>query len=347
MAMTELKLELKKAFEMTDCGELHHFLGISITRDRSKRLMTLDQSHLANQVLKRHSIQDCKPISMPLDPGIKLAPRIEGERGSSNSNSNPMNEINSDPKNPETPVDATAYRQIIGSLMFLMTGTRPDLAVAIGFLSQFNANPTNAHMQAAKRTLRYLKGTKDAKLCFNGNNDGNQGITLIGYCDANWGNDTATRKSTTGYLFHLCGALITWSSKRQATVALSSTEAEYMALTHATKEAIWLRTLLSELSFMQRSATIIHEDNQSSIALARNPVHHARTKHIDIQYHFIREKVDSKEIELIYLPTDDMHADTLTKPLPFPKFAKFRHAMGIRHAHSEKSENSEKSEKPE
>src|SRR5271170_6150601 len=116
-----------------------------------------------------------------------------------------------------------------------------------------------------------------------------------------------------------------------------------MALTHATKEAIWLRTLLSELSFMQRSATIIHEDNQSSIALARNPVHHTCTKHIDIQYHFIREKVDSKEIELIYLPIDDMHADTLTKPLPFPKFAKFRYAMSIHHAHSEKS-NSEKPE---
>src|SRR5271169_1952510 len=165
MAMTELKLELKKAFEMTDCGELHYFLGISITRDRSKRLMTLDQSHLANQVLKCHGMQDCKPISMPLNPGIKLAPRIEGERGSSNSNSKPMNEINSDPKNPEMPVDATAYRQIIGSLMFLMTGTRPDLAVAIGFLSQFNANPTNAHMQAAKRTLCF----EDSK---------NKGITL-------------------------------------------------------------------------------------------------------------------------------------------------------------------------
>src|SRR5271163_474887 len=203
------------------------------------------------------------------------------------------------------------------------------------------------HIQAVKRILQYLKGTKGYKLHFGGQLGGQK---LVGYCDANWGNEINSRKSTSGYLFYLGGGVISWSSKRQPTVALSSTEAEYMALTHATKEAMWLRSLLKELEFGEEeyiTATTIYEDNQSSIALAKNPVHHARTKHIDIQHHFIREKVDSKEIELIYLPTDDMHADTLTKPLPFPKFAKFRHAMGIRHAHSEKSENSEKSEKPE
>jgi len=155
-------------------------------------------------------------------------------------------------------------------------------------------------------------------------------LKLIGYSDANWGNNTDTRKSTTGYLFYLSGGVVSWSSKRQATVALSSTEAEYMALTHTTKESIWLRTILKELGFAQNDATTLYEDNQSCIALAKNPIHHARTKHIDIQHHFVREKVESKEVELAYMSTDDMVADALTKPLARPKFAKLVAQMNLR-----------------
>ena len=155
--MNKLKSELKKAFEMTDCGELHNFLGIRITRDRSKRKMTLDQSQFANQVLKRHGMIDCKPISMPLDPAIHLMPWMEGER-LDDSNSNPMPELNSDPKNLEKLVDGTLYRQIIRSLMFLMTGTRPDLAIAIGTLSQFNSNPTKHICKPQNALYDTLKG---------------------------------------------------------------------------------------------------------------------------------------------------------------------------------------------
>src|SRR5271163_3702934 len=132
-----------------------------------------------------------------------------------------------------------------------------------------------------------------------------------------------------GYIFYLSGGAISWSSKRQATVALSSTEAEYMALSQATREAIWLRTLLAELNYTQEHATTLFEDNQSAIALTKNPIHHARSKHIDIQHHFIREKIKSNKIEVSYMPTDDMIADALTKLLACTKFIKFANAMGL------------------
>jgi len=299
------KEQLCKNFAMTDCGDIHHFLGLRVIRDRTTRTITLDQEHLVDQVLSRFGMADCKPVTTPLDPSIKLT------RGTT--------------ENIEDKCDSTLFRQIVGGLMFLMTGTRPDIAAAVSIISQFFESPTDSHFAAAKRILRYIKGTRNLKLHLGNTSD----TTLVGYSDANWGNDLDTRKSTTGYLFLFSGGAISWSSKRQSTVALSTTEAEYMAITHATKEAVWLRTLLKELGYEQTGATTIYEDNQSCISLAKNPVHHARTKHIDIQHHFIREKVESKEIDVVYMPTDDMVADALTKPLPRPKFSKLVGEMGL------------------
>ena len=302
--MMNLKFALSNKFEMTDCGELHHFLGIQITRDRANRTISLSQSQLANQILSRFCMTECKPVATPLDPSIQL--KIADKDAS--------------------PVDQTLFQQIIGSLMYLMIGTRPDIAAAVSIISQFASNPTTLHHQAAKRILRYLKGTINLKLNYG---DKDTKPMLIGYSDANWGNDINTRRSTTGYIFYLSGGAISWSSKRQATVALSSTEAEYMALSQTTREAIWLRTLLAELNYPQEGATTLFEDNQSAIALAKNPVHHARSKHIDIQHHYIREKIESKEIDINYMPTDAMIADALTKPLARPKFSKFVAEMGL------------------
>jgi hypothetical protein len=300
--MNKLKSELGKSFEMTDCGEVHHFLGIKICRDREQRLVSIDQEHFIDQILKRFSLSECRPAQTPLETGARLEARAEKEQGA----------------------DLTRYQQMVGSLMFLMIGTRPDIAAAISIVSQFAANPSEVHYKAVKRIIRYLKGTKAFKLHLGGKD-----IILKGYSDANWGNDINTRKSTSGYVFYLGDGVISWSSKRQPTVALSSTEAEYMAITHATKEAIWSRAFLKELGFPQGTTTI-YEDNQSCIALAKNPIHHGRTKHIDIQHHFIREKVESKEIELEYISTDNMVGDAFTKPLPFPKLAKFTSEMGLR-----------------
>ena len=217
------------------------------------------------------------------------------------------------------------YRNIIGSLMYAMTGTRPDIAYAIGALSQFNENPGELHWKAAKRVLRYLKGTKDFTLVYRKGQK-----SLEGYSDADWGANPDDRRSTTGYLFTLSGSCISWNSCKQPTVALSSTEAEYMALSQATKEAIWLKWLLEELGFHTPSqASIIHSDNQGCIALGKNPVHHARTKHIDIHHHFIRERIETGEIQVVFCGTDDMLADVLTKGLTKAKHEHFTSGMGL------------------
>ncbi|TPX52374.1 hypothetical protein PhCBS80983_g06488 [Powellomyces hirtus] len=257
-------------------------------------------------------MQDCKPVNTPMDQ-TKLEPyEVENTKTSPN------------PQEGE-------YREIVGSLMYLMICSYPDIAVAVSMLSRFASNPSPQHLQAAKRVLRYLRGTSTYSLCIGGNN-----VTLHGYSDADWGNNIIDRRSITGYLFCIGNAgPVTWASKRQPTVALSSTEAEYMALSFATQETIWLRSLLRKLQipeYLNESArpTTIYEDNQSCISLAMNPVHHARTKHIDIRHHFIRDHVD-KEIHLEYLPTAEMVADSLTKPLPAPAFKYHRENMCIKH----------------
>jgi hypothetical protein len=233
-------------------------------------------------------------------------------------------------------VDSTMYRSIIGSLMYLMTGTRPDIAVAVSIISQFSENPTKAHLQAAMRVLRYMKGSKGFRLHLGQDVrsfcDFKEAapISLLAFSDANWGNDLDSRRSTTGYLVYIAGRVVSWSSKKQPTVALSSTEAEYMAVTNTTKEVMWHRAFLQELGFAQSQATTIFEDNQSCIALAKNPIHHARTKHIDIQHHFVREKVESNEVKIVYMPTETMVADALTKALAYPKFKKLVEEMGLR-----------------
>ncbi|POM77343.1 RxLR effector candidate protein [Phytophthora palmivora] len=183
------------------------------------------------------------------------------------------------------------YRELVGALMYLATSTRPDIAYA--------------------RVLKYLKTTQDVGLVFNGGIKGE----LVGYADANWAGDLDTRRSTTGYVFFLNGSAISWKSKRQPTVATSSTEAEYMALYNAIQEAVWLRQLLKDLGYENKGATTIYQDNQGCIALAKNPAYHTRTKHIDIKFHFLREKVESKTVELEYKPTDEMIADGFTKVL--------------------------------
>jgi len=169
------------------------------------------------------------------------------------------------------------------------------------------------HMTAAKRVLRFLQATRDHGIKFHGGTDTKP--ELVGYCDADWGSDKDTRRSTTGYLFMLSGGSISWSSKLQPTVALSSTEAEYMAVSSAAQEAIFLRRLLDDLGFPQSGPTTIFEDNQGCIYLSENSGLQQRTKHIDLRYYFIRERIENGEVKLVYIRTDKQLADLLTKPL--------------------------------
>jgi hypothetical protein len=211
--------------------------------------------------------------------------------------------------------------------MYAMVGSRPDIAFAQSVVSRYMSKPSHEHWLLVKKLLRYLQGTRD--LCLRYSADFENGLTLYGYSDADWAGDKIDRHSTTGYIFFLAGAPVTWAAKKQPTVALSSTEAEYMAVTQACKEAIWLRRLLTDLGYNQEAPTIIYEDNQGCIELARNPVHHSRTKHIDIQWHFIREKLESQEIQLKYCETANMVADICTKALPRVKFRHLRDLMGL------------------
>jgi hypothetical protein len=298
------KEALRKRFEMKDLGEVHYCLGIQVERDRNKKRMRLHQSQYLTNLLKKFGMEECKPAATPVDQGTKLLPN-EGK-----------------------PVEKTKYQALIGGLTYAVTGTRPDLAQALGLVNQFCSNPGVEHWTAAKRILRYIKGTIDYGITFDGNKETE--VQLNGYVDADWGSNPNGRKSQSGYLFTLCGGVISWASKKQSVVALSSTEAEYVAASLACQEAVWLRVLLEDISFVQNKPTMIKEDNQGAIALSKNPKYHPRTKHIDIKHHFIRDKVAKKEVVLDYCPTEEMLADLLTKPLGKTTFQRFRELMGVR-----------------
>ena len=215
------------------------------------------------------------------------------------------------------------YQSLVGSLLYAAVSTRPDIAQTVSKLSRMMSRAEAHHLQRAKRVLAYLKGTSERGLRFSGGGLHDAPNIVLGYSDADWAGDLASRRSTTGYAFLLNGAVISWNSKLQPTVALSTTEAEYMALCAATQEAVFLRKLLLDMGFPQQEATAIGEDNQGCIALSKNPITSARSKHIDIKYHFVREKVKSEEVIVLYCDTDNMMADVLTKPLAEEKHNKF------------------------
>ncbi|CAI5714757.1 unnamed protein product [Peronospora destructor] len=220
------------------------------------------------------------------------------------------------------------YRSAVGALMYLMVGTRPDLAAAVGTLSQFAAGPCPTYWQALKRVLRYLQATPTHGIRFYGTGAGSG--KLIGYSDADWAGDIETRRSTRGYVFVLNDGCISWRSKKQRTIALSSTEAEYMALSEATQEAVWLKAFMCELGEdAGDGAVMVYKDNQGAIALAKSPEFHKRIKHIDIRYHFVREKVKDGQVVLDYCPTQEMLADLMTKPIPAAQFDALRTKLGI------------------
>ena len=211
--------------------------------------------------------------------------------------------------------------------MYLSICTRPNIAYAVSYLARFSSKPNKSHWTAAKRVLRYLKGTADHGIVFTKS----ESDECVGFSDADWAGDQQDRKSTSGYLFQLAGGPVSWKSQRQGCVALSTAEAEYMALSFAAQETVWLRKLLTEFGCELSGPTIlIMEDNQSAIAMANNPQFHGRAKHIDIRHHFIRERVSHGDIRLNYCPTGDMIADMLTKGLHQHRLKDLMGRAGIR-----------------
>lgn len=220
--------------------------------------------------------------------------------------------------------DATKFRRLVGSLIYL-TITRPDIVYSVGVISQFMDQPCIGHLVAAKRVLRYVKGTINFGLMYKEKLPSE----LYGFVDADWAGDINDRRSTTGYCFSIGSAVISWCSKKQTSLALSTCEAEYIAATMAAQECIWLKKLLQDINVSLVTSIPIQCDNISAIKLAGNPIFHARSKHIEVRYHFIREKVLNEEIELQKVESEKQIADIFTKALSRSMFEKFRNELGI------------------
>ncbi|THG97055.1 hypothetical protein EW026_g4883 [Hermanssonia centrifuga] len=217
------------------------------------------------------------------------------------------------------------YQSMIGTLLYLMLGTRPDISFAVTKLSQFMSNPTSEHMAAVKHIFRYLNGNRHLVIRY----DGLSGSGLIGYVDSDWAEDKDDRHSIMGSAFFMANGVVSWVSRKQKTVALSSTEAEYMALSDTCRQISWLRQFESELGYAQTEPTPLCVDNQGAIFLASNPAHDRRTKHIDIRYHFVREFLEGNYVKFYYVPSADNIADVLTKPLAKQKHMDLSGRLGL------------------
>jgi hypothetical protein len=279
------KEDLRKSYEMTDLGDLSWILGMHVTQDRSEGWISISQSKYSDDILERFGKGSSRPMVTPALVGEHLTKVSEPE------------------------VDVKAYQSAVGALMYLMLGTHPDVAFTVGALGRHSATPGAEHQHALDRAFRYLCGTSNRCLVFQHGTPG--GTELTGYVDADWAGDVNDQKSTSGFVFMLGGAAISWGSKKQTSVALSSTEAEYIAASYTAKEAIWLRHLHTELGLDISSPTPIHIDNQSAIVIARNPEFHDQTKHIEVRYHFLRQVIERREISLEYLPTSAKHKSVL------------------------------------
>ncbi|CAL1680763.1 unnamed protein product [Lasius platythorax] len=296
---------ISKRFTIRNLGEVQQCLGIEFSREGNN--ITLSQRGYIREILERFGMSDCNPISTPVDPNIKLD---KAEKISSSDE------------------EDLPYRELVGCLTYLASFTRPDISFAAGYLGQYNNCFDESHWKAAKRVLRYLKGTMDFGLTYYPNSK-----PLTGYVDSSWGNCHDDRRSQSGFIFILNGSPITWESRKQSTVALSTCEAEYMALTEGAKEAIFMQRFLKELGFDRLGDITIFGDNLGSIKLAENPVFHQRSKHIDIKYHFIRDAIHHGGLKIQHISTEDTVADVLIKGLPREKHINCLSKAGMRASH--------------
>ncbi|XP_072154388.1 uncharacterized protein [Bemisia tabaci] len=294
-----LKKKLFKSFNLKDLGKISNCLGMAVTQNEKSKTIKLSHEKYILELLEKFNMTNCKPVSTPI---IKTQ----------------FDDLPADPSLEKT------YQQLIGSLLYLSVTSRPDISYAVTFLSQFSKQPNHQHWTSAKRILRYLKGTSNHCLTYKKSNN-----NLMGFADSDWANNDEKRKSFSGNVFIFSNGAVSWECHKQRTVALSSTEAEYLSLSDASKEAIYLKNLLEELTGISGPITL-NCDNQSTLALAENPVHHRRTKHIDVRHHYIREQVENKQIILNYVPDEQMVADVLTKPIPNPKLKFCANGFGLK-----------------
>jgi len=312
-----LKAQLVQRFNTKDMGPSTWILGMRITRNRKARTITLDQELYITKALQRYGMHECKIVSTPEMMG-SVTSCSDAELNAS--------------------VDQQLFQEIVGTLMYAAISCRLDIAHAVHALASDMQAPTGRSMLAAKRVLRYLAGTKDVGLVFGtlvgsaanaSDTRGRSGIRVdvCAYADADWANDKRDRKSVTGWVAKLNGDPISWSSKKQRVVALSTCEAELYAEGAAVQEVLWLRDLLTELGLHVQLGSFVYGDNQSTIAVSQNGVKSERSKHVDVKYHFITQTVVDGAVKLKWIPTAEQQADIFTKALAAPVFERLRQQM--------------------
>ncbi|PRQ42077.1 putative RNA-directed DNA polymerase [Rosa chinensis] len=295
----EFKKSMKDEFDMSDLGMMRYFLGVEVVQNEAG--IYICQKKYASEILERFGMEKANSVRNPIVPGFKL---MKDEGG--------------------VKVDATMYKQIVGSLMYL-TATRPDLMYVVSLISRFMSSPTELHMQAAKRVLRYLKGTVNLGVLYRRNGE----EKLEAFTDSDYAGDVDDRKSTSGYIFMFSDGAVSWSSKKQPVVTLSTTEAEFIAAAYCACQGVWMRRIFERLGHAQRGCTTVYCDNSSTIKLSKNPVMHGRSKHIDVRFHFLRQLTKDGNVELVYCNTQDQIADAMTKPLKLEVFEKLRDLLGM------------------
>jgi histone deacetylase 1/2 len=300
-AVKTLLQDLHRDFAIKDLGELHYFLGIQVKRKKGELLMT--QERYAADILKRVNMQLCKAVNTPLSTAERLSITSGTRLGSD---------------------DSTRYRSIVGALQYL-TLTRPDISFSVNKVRQFLHSPTTTHWEAVKRILRYVKGTIGFGLKIRKS----ESMLVSAFADADWAGCPDDRRSTGGFAVFIGCNLVSWCARKQATVSRSSTEAEYKALANATAEMMWIRKLLDELGITYPRTARLWCDNIGAKYLSANPVFHARTKHIEIDYHFVREQVASKCLDVRFISTSDQVADGFTKALPVRQTMMFRNNLNL------------------
>jgi hypothetical protein len=286
------KIEMAKIFNMSDLGLLHYYLGIEVKQGADG--IYLSQGAYVRKILEKNGMTGCNPYQFPMEPRLKLSKQSS-----------------------EMIVDKTAYRSVVGSLRYLMN-TRPDIGFDVGYVSRFLEEPHEDHLAAVKHILRYLAGTCDRGLWF-GKKE-RQGDTLTGYSDSHYAGDVDVRYSTTGVIFFLGGSPITWQSMKQKVVAQSSCEAEYIAAANATCQGLWLARVLAEVKGTEQRAPLLKVDNQSAIALIKNPVLFGQSCHIKVKYHLVRESAVRGQIKVEFVGIGDQLGDILTKSIGKVKF---------------------------
>lgn len=305
-AIHKVKNMISSEFEIKDLNEVKQYLGIEITRDKNG-IFHLSQTKYIKKVVNDFGLESAKVSNIPMQVNYGKTTTDENE-GLLLSNEQ--------------------YQKLIGCLLYISINTRPDISASISILAQRVSKPRQDDWNELKRVLKYLKGTADLKLALA--KFGYNGEILYGYSDANWAESKIDRKSNSGHVFLLNGGIVCWSSRKQTLVALSTCEAEFVALSEACRAASWVRRLLIDMKQKIPNATTIYEDNQSCLKLIEGEEHLSdRSKHIDTRFHFVKDYIKHNLVKCTYCPTDKMMADVLTKPLPCGKFMEFRLQFGL------------------